>query len=153
MTIETLIAVAAILYVISVAAERFIEFAKPWFNKITNLEWQASIKLLVAVIVGTACAALFKFDMLTMMGIVGVPYLVSYAGAGLMSSVGSTTISWFLKWLRTLQNDTTTTATKTISDDNQTPPETVIIVTTETSSTKVPVEDAVKKTINAIPPA
>lgn len=87
------------------------------------------------------------------MGIVGVPYLVSYAGAGLMSSVGSTTISWFLKWLRTLQNDTTTTATKTISDDNQTPPETVIIVTTETSSTKVPVEDAVKKTINAIPPA
>lgn len=42
MTIETLIAVAAILYVISVAAERFIEFAKPWFNKITNQPRMAS---------------------------------------------------------------------------------------------------------------
>jgi hypothetical protein len=111
MTVESLISVFAILLTISLAAERLIEIGKPLFDMIKVEAWKASIKLLSAIIVGTACAALFRFDMLVKLG-VEAPYLVGYLSAGLIASTGSTTINRFLEWLKTLRNDTTTTVTE-----------------------------------------
>lgn len=138
MTLETLIAVFAVLYVISGAAERLIEVFKFLFNKITNSDVQSSIKLLSAILIGVGLSALFHFDLLAQVGIIGVSALVGYLAAGLLSSVGSTTISWFLAWLKTLKNDTTVTKT-TEGKTEQT------VVVTETVSTKAPADEALSK--------
>ena len=108
MTLETLIAVFAILLTISLAAERLIEAGKPLFEKITSPSWRSSAKLISAIVVGSGCAALFRFDLLGKLGVSGVSVLVGYLAAGLISSTGSTTINRCLEWLKTLKNNTVT---------------------------------------------
>ena len=116
-TVEVLIAVFAILLTISLAAERLIEFFKPLLNKVPEA-WNSSVKLMIAIFIGTGCAALFRFDLLAKLGVEDVSFLVGYLAAGLISSTGSTTINRFLEWLKTLKNDTTTTVTKTTIEDD-----------------------------------
>jgi hypothetical protein len=108
MSVEALIGVFSVLLTIAFGVERLIEILKPLFEMIKSAKWQSSAKLLSAVIIGTGCAALFRFDMLVKLG-VEAPYLLGYLSAGLIASTGSTTINRFLEWLKTLRNDTTTT--------------------------------------------
>lgn len=103
--IENLIAVLAVLLTISYAVERLIEVFKPLFEKITSHTWQSSIKLLTAIIIGTACAFLLEFDMFWKLGVASVAPIVGYIAAGLIASTGSTTINRLLEWLKTLRKD------------------------------------------------
>ena len=127
--IENLIAVFAVLLTISFAAERLIEVFKPLFEKITSPTWQSSIKLLSAILIGTACAFLLQFNLFWKLG-VSVADIVGYLFAGLIASTGSTTINRLLEWLKTLRNDTTTTVTKTV----ELPKGNSVVVVAETSS-------------------
>lgn len=112
MDINSLIGVFAVLLTISLAAERLIEILKPLYEKIKDGVWKASVKLLSAVVIGTVCAALFRFDMLAKLS-VEAPFLVGYLAAGLIASTGSTTINRFLEWLKSLRpSDTKTTITE-----------------------------------------
>jgi hypothetical protein len=134
MTVESLIGVFAVLLTISLAAERLIEIGKPLFDLIKADTWKASVKLLSAIVIGTACAALFRFDMLVKLN-VEAPFLVGYLAAGLIASTGSTTINRFLEWLKTLRNDTKTTITESkYTDESGVTKETVV------SSNKVVVQ-------------
>jgi hypothetical protein len=104
MTIETLIAVFTTLLVLAGAVERLIEIAKPLLVKITNLDWQKSIKVLFAVLVGFGLSALFRFDILAQLGIATFPVL-GYLAGGLGASLGSSVIHPILEWLKTLKFD------------------------------------------------
>ena len=128
--IENLIAVFAVLLTISFAAERLIEVFKPLFEKITSPTWQSSIKLLSAILIGTACAFLLQFNLFLKLGVASVADIVGYLFAGLIASTGSTTINRLLEWLKTLRNDTTTTVTKTV----ELPKGNSVVVVAETSS-------------------
>ena len=128
--IENLIAVFAVLLTISFAAERLIEVFKPLFEKITSPTWQSSIKLLSAILIGTACAFLLQFNLFWKLG-VSVADIVGYLFAGLIASTGSTTINRLLEWLKTLRNDTTTTVTSTVTPDKN---ENSVVIVSETSS-------------------
>lgn len=147
MNLEQIIAVFVVLSIFSGGAERLIEVAKPLFNKIKSEEWRSSLKLLSAIIIGSLLAALARFDMLDRITVIGVPIIISYIGAGLISSIGSTTLNRFLDWLKSLRNDTTTTVTKTFfeKDDSSTD----VVVKTISSSEKTPVDETVKQTVAA----
>ena len=149
MTIETLVAVFAILLTISLAAERLIEAGKPLFEKITSPSWQSSAKLISAIVVGSGCAALFRFDLLGKLGIGGVSVLVGYLAAGLISSTGSTTINRCLEWLKTLKNNT---VTQVVTESIPTAPNiTKVTVVATTKSDTAPVETV--SVTQAAPPA
>lgn len=131
MTVETLIAVFAILLTISLAAERLIEAGKPLFEKITSPSWQSSAKLISAIVIGSGCAALFRFDLLGKLGIGGVSVLVGYLAAGLISSTGSTTINRALEWLKTLKNNT---ITQVVTESTPTTTKTTVVATTKSDT-------------------
>lgn len=140
MTAETLIAVFAILLTISLAAERLIEAGKPLFDKITSPSWQSSAKLISAIVVGSGCAALFRFDLLGKLGIGGVSVLVGYLAAGLISSTGSTTINRFLEWLKTLKNNT---ITQTVTESTPSATKTTVVETTKSDTVPAEIVPAV----------
>ena len=130
MTIETLIAIFAILYVIAGAAERLIEIIKPGLEKwVKDPAWLVSVKITLAVLVSFGLAALFRFDMLARLTIVGTSPVIGYAGAGLVSSVGSSALHAFLEWLKTLQAPTVTTTTTTSAPAASAPPVTTTTTT------------------------
>lgn len=116
MNLEQIIAVFVVLSIISGGAERLIEIAKPLFNKIKSEEWRSSLKLLSAITIGSLLAALSHFDMLNRITIIGVPVIVSYIGAGLISSIGSTALNRFLDWLKSLREQKVV-ETKTVSSN------------------------------------
>jgi hypothetical protein len=114
MDIESLVAVFAVLLTIALAAERLIEIFKPIIEKIQDPNWLTSAKVGAAVLVGFGLAALFRFDMLARLSVTGTLPVVGYAAAGLVASVGSSTLHALLEWLKTLQqpaNKTTFTQT------------------------------------------
>jgi hypothetical protein len=129
MTIDILIGVFAILLIFASATERLVEIVKPLFLKITNLDWQVSIKVAFAVLVGFGLAALFQYDVLAKVGIVALPVL-GYLAAGLIASVGSSVLHPILDWLKTLtplpSSSVSTTTTTTVTPP-ATPEETVAL--------------------------
>ena len=100
---QVLVTVFTVLLTISLSAERLIELGKPLYEKIAIDVWRKSAKLLSAVVIGFFLAILFKFDMLSVLG-VGVNPYVGYLAAGLVTSTGSTTINRLLDWLKSLDN-------------------------------------------------
>jgi hypothetical protein len=148
MNAETLIALFAILLTISLGAERLLETFKPLFDKI-NAAWQGSIKLACAIVIGFGLAALFRFDVLARLTIVGVPPVLSYILAGLIASTGSTTINRILEWLKTLRSDTTVTATRTTKTSEGS---TVMVAEVKSESSRTPVTDTVQAAADAVEP-
>ena len=101
-SIEVLISIFAVLSTISLSVERLLEAFAPVFAKIT-VSWQSSVKLIVAIVLGFGLAALFQFDLLAKIAVVGISPFVGYGLSGLISSTGSTAINRFLGWLKTLK--------------------------------------------------
>ena len=139
MTTQTLIAVFTVLWTLALAAERFIEIFKPLIEKI-SIVWQPSVKIVLAIAIGSALAALFRFDLLKELAVFGVIPVIGYVLAGLVASAGSSVIHPVLEWLKTLKNDTTTTVTKKTSEGSES---TEVVATTVTNS-QIPIEETPK---------
>ena len=104
MDVQSLVAVFTVLLTISLSAERLIELGKPLYEKITSDTWRKSAKLLSAVFIGFFLSILFKFDMLNVLGVLGVSPYIGYLAVGLVTSSGSTTINRLLEWLKSLED-------------------------------------------------
>lgn len=128
-TVEVLIAVFAVLLTISLAVERLIEMFRPLIEKIA-ITWQASVKIAGAILAGFGLAALFRFDFLKELGVVGISPIVGYILAGLVASTGSTTINRILDWLKTLKTNRVTTVTKTTSSKDYESDSTLVVAET-----------------------
>ena len=139
MTTQTLIAVFTVLWTLALAAERFIEIFKPLIEKI-SIVWQPSVKIVLAIAIGSALAALFRFDLLKELAVFGVIPVIGYVLVGLVASAGSSVIHPVLEWLKTLKNDTTTTVTKKTSEGSES---TEVVATTVTNS-QIPIEETPK---------
>jgi hypothetical protein len=132
MTIETLIAVFTVLLTIALAVERLIQVAKPLLEKIQDPDWLESAKVVSAIVVGFGLAALFRFDLLARLTVTGTLPVVGYALAGLVASVGSSTLHALLEWLKTLQEPKNTITTTTKTTTSAPVPAGVTVTTTTT---------------------
>jgi hypothetical protein len=115
-TIEVLTKIFSVLLVIALASERLIEVAKPLIEKV-SIKWQPSIKISVAILVGFGLAALFHFDILAELFVLGIAPIVGYLLAGLVSSAGSSVIHPILEWLKTLGGVKSQVVTETTKNE------------------------------------
>jgi hypothetical protein len=122
MTVENLIAVFTVLFTIALAVERLIQIAKPLLEKIKDPLWLESAKVASAVVVGFGLAALFRFDLLERMTVTGTLPVIGYALAGLVASVGSSTLHAILEWLKTLRGSDNVVTTEKFERSISTPP-------------------------------
>ena len=124
-----LIVIFTVLLSIALAAERLIEVAKPLILKITNLDWQSSVKIVAAIVIGFGRAAMFQFNLLAALTVTSINPVFGYLMAGIVSSVGSSVLHAILEWLKTLQTPTSTTTIKQTSTAQ--PPQVTTTVTSQ----------------------
>lgn len=102
MTPETLTFALGILLVLSGAVERAVEMLKPLITKVAD-EWQTTVKIGAAVLLGFGLAALWRFDFLAAVGVPTLPVL-GYLASGFMVSLGASVIHPILGILQMLKN-------------------------------------------------
>ena len=124
-----LIVIFTVLLSIALAAERLIEVAKPLILKITNPDWQSSVKIVAAIVIGFGLAAMFQFNLLAALTVTSINPVFGYLMAGIVSSVGSSVLHAILEWLKTLQTPTSTTTIKQTSTAQ--PPQVTTTVTSQ----------------------
>lgn len=129
-TLETIEAAVAIVIFVALAVERGVAIARPLTLKIKDLEWQASAKIVLAIVLGILVAALLRLDFLTTVGIPLFGAWAGYVAAGVLASAGASPWHALLEWLKTLKNDTKTTTTTVEGADATVQP--VVVKTTET---------------------
>ena len=128
LSIDVLVAIFTVILTMAIAAERLIEIFKPLLDKLSTV-WQPSVKIVAAILVGFGLSALFNFDLLSKLGVMGVSPIAGFALAGLIASAGSSVLHPILEWLKTLKNPDNTTTVSSPAGST---------VTTQTTTSPVP---------------
>jgi len=102
MTPETLALALGTLLVLAGAVERAVAFFKPLTDKVV-VEWQPSVKIGAAVLLGFGLAALWRCDFLAAVGVPTLPVL-GYLASGFLVSLGAATLHSILGVLQMLKN-------------------------------------------------
>lgn len=102
-TSATLVAAITVLIVLAGMVERGVEILKVPVEKILKDEaWRRASKITLAILLGFGLSALLRLDVISALGIQGVPFVAGYAVTGVMASFGASFWHPILEWLKTI---------------------------------------------------